>query len=358
MERDKIVRRRLQPQPAKRPRYEYRQRPQSESHVDGMRPMTRTKGVQRPRQLLVFRDDELVVLCVISDKGTLTFPMTATGASNLINKLGRCLAGVEDSTPCVNEPATKMDATLRPYQSNPRGFIRLARTPPGFRAPTHPGFYPSFPHADLAPLHSRASAGIQSQFYRMDTPRRKPARRPVNGVPKPEARSRISNGKDLLPGIDGRSLIARRYRDISSAILVDQGGDPAILVAQAPSRVMNPSLPQSVVDRAMERDQASAEAEYGAQFRRAHGFTCCRWQQVKQVKEGQQSSRLPVAPAGPRPSRHPRRLIQDDRKAVDLFDQARQNPPSLHTSNAVYNIHGNSAHRDGPTAMRVKLLTM
>jgi hypothetical protein len=31
-------------------------------------------------------------------------------------------------------------------------------------------------------------------------------------------------------------------------------GDPLILVAQAPSRVMNPSLPQSVVDRAMERD--------------------------------------------------------------------------------------------------------
>ena len=45
-------------------------------------------------------------------------------------------------------------------------------------------------------------------------------------------------------------------------------GDPMILVAQAPSRTMNPSLPQTVVDRAMERDQASAEAEYGAQFRR------------------------------------------------------------------------------------------
>jgi hypothetical protein len=45
-------------------------------------------------------------------------------------------------------------------------------------------------------------------------------------------------------------------------------GDPAILVAQAPSRTMNPSLPQSVVDRAYERDHASAAAEYGAQFRR------------------------------------------------------------------------------------------
>lgn len=58
----------------------------------------------------------------------------------------------------------------------------------------------------------------------MDKAARKPVRRPVNGIRKPEARSRISNGKDLLPGVDGRSLIARRYHDIASAILVDQGG--------------------------------------------------------------------------------------------------------------------------------------
>jgi hypothetical protein len=41
----------------------------------------------------------------------------------------------------------------------------------------------------------------------------------------PKARkSRITNGKDLLPGIDGRSGIARRYRDIAHVILADQGG--------------------------------------------------------------------------------------------------------------------------------------
>jgi hypothetical protein len=44
-------------------------------------------------------------------------------------------------------------------------------------------------------------------------------------------------------------------------------GDPAILVARAPTRDMNPSLPQSVVDRAIERDAASAGAEYMAEFR-------------------------------------------------------------------------------------------
>jgi hypothetical protein len=41
---------------------------------------------------------------------------------------------------------------------------------------------------------------------------------------KSHARSRISNGHDVLPNVDGRSVIARRYRDIASAILVDQGG--------------------------------------------------------------------------------------------------------------------------------------
>lgn len=44
-------------------------------------------------------------------------------------------------------------------------------------------------------------------------------------------------------------------------------GDPLILVAQGTSRDFNPSLPQRVVDRALERDHAAASAEYLAQFR-------------------------------------------------------------------------------------------
>jgi hypothetical protein len=44
-------------------------------------------------------------------------------------------------------------------------------------------------------------------------------------------------------------------------------GDPLILVAQGASRDFNPSLPSSVVERAMERDAASASAEFLAQFR-------------------------------------------------------------------------------------------
>ena len=33
---------------------------------------------------------------------------------------------------------------------------------------------------------------------------------------KAQARSRVSNGRDVLPDVDGRSLVARRYRDIVS----------------------------------------------------------------------------------------------------------------------------------------------
>ncbi len=45
-------------------------------------------------------------------------------------------------------------------------------------------------------------------------------------------------------------------------------GDPLILVAKGSSREFNPTLPQSVVDRAYERDPASADAEFGGNFRR------------------------------------------------------------------------------------------
>ena len=44
-------------------------------------------------------------------------------------------------------------------------------------------------------------------------------------------------------------------------------GDPLILVAQGASRDFNPSLSQAVVDRALERDAASASAEYLGMFR-------------------------------------------------------------------------------------------
>jgi hypothetical protein len=51
------------------------------------------------------------------------------------------------------------------------------------------------------------------------------------------------------------------------------GGDPLILVAHGATRTLNPSLPQRVVDRALEKDRSRATAEYLAQFRTdAEGF--------------------------------------------------------------------------------------
>jgi hypothetical protein len=43
--------------------------------------------------------------------------------------------------------------------------------------------------------------------------------------------------------------------------------DSSVFVVQADTRTLNPTVPQSVIDEAMERDPAAASAEYGAQFR-------------------------------------------------------------------------------------------
>jgi hypothetical protein len=54
-------------------------------------------------------------------------------------------------------------------------------------------------------------------------PRKLVSSKPVRGR-KVYGRSAVSNGTDTLPDVDGRTIIARRYRDITRAILVDQGG--------------------------------------------------------------------------------------------------------------------------------------
>jgi hypothetical protein len=53
---------------------------------------------------------------------------------------------------------------------------------------------------------------------------RKPTVSRLPAPTKAQARSRVSNGRDVLPDVDGRSLVARRYRDIVSAVASDQGG--------------------------------------------------------------------------------------------------------------------------------------
>ncbi len=46
-----------------------------------------------------------------------------------------------------------------------------------------------------------------------------------------------------------------------------EDGDPSVLVAKATSQEVNPSLPDDVVQRALEKDPAMARAEYLAEFR-------------------------------------------------------------------------------------------
>jgi hypothetical protein len=55
-----------------------------------------------------------------------------------------------------------------------------------------------------------------------------PLDRPVIGPeiePRaPALRARITNHKDLLPGLDGRTSAARRFRDLVSSYIADMGG--------------------------------------------------------------------------------------------------------------------------------------
>jgi hypothetical protein len=72
-------------------------------------------------------------------------------------------------------------------------------------------------------LWQRCGNGF-AEFEAMEVSASSPIDRLEVGRQKDARRSRITNGSDLLPGIDGRSTVARRYRDIAGAILVDQGG--------------------------------------------------------------------------------------------------------------------------------------
>jgi hypothetical protein len=51
-----------------------------------------------------------------------------------------------------------------------------------------------------------------------------PSDRPITGPSAPALRSRVTNHKDLLPNLDGRSSTARRFRDLVNAFIADMGG--------------------------------------------------------------------------------------------------------------------------------------
>jgi hypothetical protein len=51
-----------------------------------------------------------------------------------------------------------------------------------------------------------------------------PQEYPAVDTPLPSTRARLTNHRDLLPGLDGRSPGARRFRDLVNAFIADQGG--------------------------------------------------------------------------------------------------------------------------------------
>jgi hypothetical protein len=59
-----------------------------------------------------------------------------------------------------------------------------------------------------------------------------PVASPATTVRKPFSRTRVTNGKDVLPGVDGRTLLARRYQDLVANLTADAGGDAGMSEAR------------------------------------------------------------------------------------------------------------------------------
>lgn len=71
-------------------------------------------------------------------------------------------------------------------------------------------------------------------------------------------RARISNNGDLLPGVDGRSGAARRYRDIVAQIVIDQVG--VDLIAEARLQLIRRFSACAVLAGTMEAALANGES--------------------------------------------------------------------------------------------------
>jgi hypothetical protein len=77
------------------------------------------------------------------------------------------------------------------------------------------------------------------------------------GKPSAAQRSRITNGRDLLPDIDGRSALARRFKDITAALVIDQGGVDRL--SEARLQLVRRFAAAAVIAEQMEAKLASGE---------------------------------------------------------------------------------------------------
>lgn len=87
-------------------------------------------------------------------------------------------------------------------------------------------------------------------------------------VRKADARSRVTNGHDILPGVDQRSTQARRYRDLVSLIVADQGGLDRM--SESRLQLIRRFAAQAVQAEAMEARLVSGDAIDVAQ----HSLLC------------------------------------------------------------------------------------
>lgn len=77
----------------------------------------------------------------------------------------------------------------------------------------------------------------------------------MRAAPMSTTRSRITNGKQLLANIDGRTADARRYRDLAASLADDLGGVASLteahraLVRQAAAMIVQSERLQSAVLR-------------------------------------------------------------------------------------------------------------
>lgn len=77
---------------------------------------------------------------------------------------------------------------------------------------------------------------------------------------KPTARSRVSNGSVLLPGVDGRSVWARRFRDLIALHVDDKGGGEAVSEAER-SIIRRAAALEVELERLEAKFATSGEAE-------------------------------------------------------------------------------------------------
>lgn len=87
--------------------------------------------------------------------------------------------------------------------------------------------------------------------------------------PAEETLSALRPAMSTVPGalLIGLGTPYKRSGPLYDAYKKHYGQDSPVLVVQADTRTMNPSVSQSVIDQAFERDPVNASAEYLAQFR-------------------------------------------------------------------------------------------